>query len=219
MIKSKSEAEDLNGHAERLAAEATERVMARRSSAAAAVIGDGDWFVIRAATRQEERAVAVLAEHGFKGEDVYLPCETRWFRLGRVRHPKDWPLIPGYLFVFCRQDQLWRIEKLDAVHAVLRRGCADGQRHAVAVPNEFVAELHAFQVAGEFDKTVTVKGVRGCKGEMVRVAGNSPLAGWVGEIVSAKRNGKLAVLLRAIGSMAVPAKEIEVALHDLEAAE
>lgn len=178
-----------------------------------------EWYVIRSATRQEERVVNALAEHGLKGEDVYLPRETRWWRLGRVRRARDCPLLPGYLFVHIAADKLWRIERLDGVHAVLRRSGAFGERQPVPVAASFLAELHAAERAGLFDRTKTARGVRVVKGEKVRIAETAALAGWVGEIMAAKRNGKVAVLLSAIGNLRVPQKTVEVSAADLEPVE
>lgn len=177
------------------------------------------WYVIRTATRQEERAMRTLAEHGYGPSAAYCPRETRWWRLGRTRTTRTVPLLPGYLFVQAEASELWRIEDLDGVHAVLRRSGQGGARLPVAIPAAFVGELRAAEAAGVFDRTRTPAGVRIERGAQVRIAETSALAGWVGEIVTARRNGKVAVLLSMIGNRPMPPKTVEVPARDLEPVE
>lgn len=184
------------------------------------------WFVVRAATRQEQRAVASLLDlkargvaHGLAVADVYMPAETLWRRSGRTKTTRQSPLMPGYLFVRSTPAALWIVEEADGVYAVLRRHSTAGDRRAAVIPDAMVTELRDAEAAGAFDKTKTVAGVRVEKGEKVRVGGNSPLAGWVGEIQGRSRDGKVKVLLSMIGATRIPPRKVDLAEADLEPAQ
>lgn len=177
-----------------------------------------NWYVIRTATRQEQKVVDGLHDLAALRSiplDVYLPCETRWNRLARVKVPKDVPMIPGYLFLNVEADHLWRVDKIEGVYQILGWSRAQSVKEALEMTS-FVGELRAKQAAGDFDLTQAKgRGLEIKPGEKIRVSSGS-WAGWVGEIVAARGQNRVKVLLSALGAMKVPAKAADVLIADLE---
>jgi transcription antitermination factor NusG len=177
-----------------------------------------NWYCIRTATRQEQKVVDGLHDLASLRSiplDVYLPCETRWNRMARVKVPKHVPMLPGYLFLNIEPDQLWRVDKLDGVYQILGWGSELTLGEALKMA-KFVGTLRAKQEAGDFDLTQAKgRGLAIEPGEKIRVSAGS-WAGWVGEIVAARGHKRVKVLLSALGAMKVPPKAAEVAIADLE---
>lgn len=178
------------------------------------------WYVIRSATRQEERAKAAILELGLDGDDVYLPVETVWRKLHhRGRKVATAPVLPGYLFVWSDVQTLAAIEALEQVYEVMRAARADGRRVPVAVPVKDIARLQAAERSGAFDFTRNRRGVRVEPGEAVRVGEDGgAYAGWVGEITKLRRSKRVEVLFRMIGATRIPPKTIEIDPNVLEPA-
>lgn len=174
-----------------------------------------NWYVVRTATRQEQRVVDGL--HDLRHEhhiplDVYLPQETRWNRLTRVRTIKLVPMLPGYLFVNVELEHLWRVDRVEGVHQILGWARHQTLREAMDLAG-FVGEMRDAQAAGLFDQTQTPAGRRPTltKGEQVRITGGQ-FSGFIGEVV--ERRGKdrvklLVTIFGRIGPAVVPMKDIE----------
>lgn len=177
-----------------------------------------NWYVIRTATRQEQKVVDGLHDLAYGRSipmDVYLPCETRWNRMTRVKTVKEVPMLPGYLFLNIEADHLWRVDKIEGVYQILGWSRAQSIGEAMAMA-AFVGALRAKQAAGEFDITQAKgRGLEIKPGEKIRVSSGS-WAGWVGEIVAARGQNRVKVLLSALGAMKVPAKAADVLIADLE---
>jgi transcription antitermination factor NusG len=144
--------------------------------------------------------------------DVYLPCETRWNRLARVKVPKDVPMLPGYLFLNIEPEHLWRVDKLDGVYQILGWSRKESVREALHLAG-FVSELRAAQAAGAFDRTQTEVSRRPkfTKGEKVRIT-SGQFSGFIGEIVERRGNDRVRVLLSIFGRVGpalIPAKDLE----------
>jgi transcription antitermination factor NusG len=161
-----------------------------------------NWYAIRTATRQEQRVVDGL--HDLRHEhrvplDVYLPQETRWNRLTRVKTLKQVPMLPGYLFLKVEQDHLWRVDHVEGVHQILGWGAKQTAKEAKRLA-DFVGELRDAQAAGLFDRTATPahKRISFRKGEKVRVSGGQ-FSGFIGEIVEKRGEDRVKVLLTMFG--------------------
>lgn len=181
-----------------------------------------NWYAIRTATRQEHKVVEGLREMAQEHKletDVYLPCETRWNRLGRVKKPKQVPLLAGYLFVMIDPQSLWRVEQVFGVYAVLRTsGGAD--RQAAIIPAEFLGDLRLAEYQGAFDLTKAKTGSAIEKGSTVRLTGG-PFSGFVGEIVELRGKDRVSVMLSLFGHQApivVKKSQVETLDHEPAAA-
>jgi transcription antitermination factor NusG len=176
------------------------------------------WYCIRTATRQEQRVVDGLHDLAYQHRlelDVYLPCETRWNRLARVRTIKHVPMLPGYLFLRIEPDHLWRVDGLEGVYQILGWATRRTERDAARLEN-FVGELRAAEADGDFDKTGRNKRHPKMRhklthGQKVRVLDGS-FAGLIGEIVALNGTDRITVLMSLFGRatpVELDAKEAE----------
>lgn len=164
-----------------------------------------NWYCIRTATRQEAKVVEGLhdlAQARRIDIDVYLPCETRWNRLTRVKTIKQVPMLPGYLFVRTDPAYLWRVDRLDGVYQILgwstRQTALEAGRFG-----SFVENLRESEAAGKFDKTNRClnSGKRRHNltlGQVVKIAEGS-FAGFVAEITELSGTDRIKVLLSIFG--------------------
>lgn len=161
-----------------------------------------NWYVIRTATRQEQKVVDGLNDLAYSRAiplDVYLPCETRWNRLTRIKTVKLVPMLPGYLFLNIEPDHLWRVDKIEGVYQILGWSREQTVREAMDMAS-FVGELRAAQAAGAFDRTriSDAKRLGYVRGEKIRVCGGQ-FSGLIGEIVERRGNDRVKVLLELFG--------------------
>lgn len=152
-----------------------------------------DWYVARAATRQEKRAEESLIDAGFA---VYLPRLVRYGRdkAGRRKRIVQ-PLIPGYLFVGLPGD--------GAVHAALD---ADGvhdlarnvhDRSPAPVLFEDVRGLVERELEGEFDRTRRQKEPP-TRGDAVTVDAGK-FQGWPAQMVELIPKERVKLLMQMFG--------------------
>lgn len=152
------------------------------------------WYIVRTATRRENRAEASLIEAGF---DAYLPRMVRWqwgARSGRKQRV-DSPLFTGYLFVAVHPPERFDlIRASDGVHAILNR---DG--HPGAVSAGLVEALRAAEIRGDFDKTRNQPHEGPYRpGEAVAVI-KGHYADWPAKVLSMVGEKRVKVLLTAFG--------------------
>lgn len=178
------------------------------------------WFIIRTATRQEQRAMASLIEEKFS---CYLPTETRWSRTPKVKEKASYPLLAGYLMVDCEPTDWAYILKLDGVHQFIRYIRADGEPEPMPIPTAEVMKLKARQDAGEFDLTrpsarerkrleARAKAMR--KGASVKLM-DGPLAGFIGKVVEMRMSDRAALVDVELFGRITP---VEIASEHLDAA-
>jgi transcription antitermination factor NusG len=157
-----------------------------------------NWYLIRAATRQELRAVNSLREAGFA---AYCPMTTRWERVGlrQLREKRQIALFPGYLFVPIGDGQFAAVESADGVSSVLRYTTTNGERSPRSVPHGLVVALRIAEEAGSFDKTRNPEAPEGLKvGQRVKVL----VGAWWGHIatiISLDAQGRVGVLHTIFG--------------------
>lgn len=174
-----------------------------------------NWYAVRTATRQEHKVVDGLHElrHDHRIPlEVYLPQETRWNRLARIKTIKLVPMLPGYLFVNVEQEHLWRVDKVEGVYQILGWGARQTVPEALRLA-AFVSELRDAQAAGLFDLTLTPAGKRPrfAKGEQVRICGGQ-FSGFIGEVVEKRGEDRVKLLVSIfgrIGPVIVPTKDTE----------
>jgi transcription antitermination factor NusG len=174
-----------------------------------------NWYAIRTATRQEQKVVDGLKDMARERKiplDVYLPCETRWNRMTRIKCTKQVPMLPGYLFLNVEPDHLWRVDAVEGVHQILGWGAAQTRKDATRLV-EFVAELREAEDAGVFDKTQLPanKRLKLTPGEKARVCGGQ-FSGFIAEIVERKGDDRVKVLMTMFGRaapMVIPIKHLE----------
>lgn len=174
------------------------------------------WHCIRTATRQEHKVVEALKDLARERHltiDVYLPCETRWNHLTRVKTIKHVPMLPGYLFARVPAAQLWRVDRLDGVYQILGWNDVKVEREVKGL-DAFVSELRDAEHAGLFDRTQAPanKRLKLNKGERVRVSGGQ-FSGFVGEIIEKRGSDRVRVLLTLFGRaspVTFPIKQLEL---------
>ena len=166
------------------------------------------WYAVRAATRQEFRAVASLRELGI---EVWCPTETRQVRHARKEEPRSYPLFVGYLFARLDEDNLWRAADADGVHKVI--GAPTEHHDGEPVPDSFLAHLAFHQHMGAFNRIPWAPDPTFGVGRNVRVA-KGKLTGALGQIVEVRGDKRIAVDLALFGRI----KRVELPIAELEAA-
>lgn len=158
-----------------------------------------EWFVVRAATRQEAKAVKSLREAGL---EAYCPMTVRWSRLGRRGDRWDRlysALFPGYLFCQIRPGEFATVEAADGVCGVLRYTTSSGERSPRTTPAGLVETIRQADDAGEFDNTLTPQEEAGFAiGRQVKVK----VGAWWGHIATITKldsKGRIAVLHSLFG--------------------
>lgn len=157
------------------------------------------WYIVRAATRQEAKAVRSLREAKF---EAYCPMLTRWSRLGR--RGDRWArvqsaLFPGYLFVQIGDGQFATVEAADGVHAVLRYTTTSGDRSPRKAPDGLVETIQQADDEGKFDNTLTPQEEAGfAVGRQVKVTVGA-WWGHVATIIKLDAKGRIAVLHTLFG--------------------
>lgn len=163
------------------------------------------WFCIRTATRQEHKVVEGLREMAALHRlalDVYLPCETRWNRLTRVKSIRLVPMLPGYMFVRIEPKHLWRVDRVESVYQILGWASRHAGKEAEQV-DAFVEKLRESQASGKFDRTNRPQhsGKRRHSykpGQSVEITEGS-FMGWIGEITELSGSDRIKVLLSIFG--------------------
>lgn len=178
------------------------------------------WYIVRSASRQEQRAMASLIEARFS---CYLPTETRWRRTPGVKEKVSHPLLAGYLMVDCDPTDCGEILKLDGVHQFIRYIRADGEPAPMPIPTVEVMKLKAREEAGEFD--VTRPSARERKRQEARARArkpgavvkltDGPFAGFIGKVIEMRASDRAALVgVEAFGRIT----PVEVASEHLDAA-
>jgi transcription antitermination factor NusG len=178
------------------------------------------WFIIRTATRQEQRAMASLIEAQFS---CYLPTETRWRRTPKVKEKASYPLLAGYLMVDCEPTECSDILKLDGVHQFVRYMRSDGEPAPMPIPVAEVMKLKARQDAGEFDltrpsarerKRLEARAKAMKRGAAVLLT-DGPFAGFIGKVIEMRASDRAALVgVEAFGRV-IP---VELSSDQLDAA-
>lgn len=178
------------------------------------------WFVIRTATRQEQRAMASLIEARFS---CYLPTETRWRRTPTLKEKISAPRFPGYLFVECEPDDCAEILDLDGVHQFVRYVRADGVPRPMPIPAHEVEKVRAAQDAGQFDltrpsrqeqKRLDRRAKAMKRGEAVKVT-DGMFTGFIGRVIEMRMSERAALVDVELFGRVI---SVEVATQHLDAA-
>lgn len=151
------------------------------------------WYLLRAATRQEAKAIQSLKELGLY---AYCPMRTTWDRLSKVRgKTKTLALFPGYIFAQIPEERgLYGIREADGVHAFVLTSSHSGERVPAVVSACDVEGLIAAQEVGAFDETKPKPKWNPKAGERVKVSGG-PFTGFVGRVIEAQGEKRVRVLL------------------------
>jgi transcriptional antiterminator RfaH len=154
------------------------------------------WYLTRSATRMEARALASLAEAGF---DAYCPMIVRWDRVGRrdQRVMREYPLFPGYLFVWLGDGQHADVESADGVSGFVRYTDASGARWPRAVPLTMLDELRRIVASGEHDEPDPNTPPAMEIGERVLVT-DGPYKGYFGQIRALPGPKRVQLMLEAV---------------------
>lgn len=157
------------------------------------------YLIIRAATRQEPKAVRSLKEAGY---NAYCPERTVRDHLARDKTAtRQMSLFPGYLFVEEPDPaRLHGVLEADGVHAFLWVH-GSHQKRPATVTGRFVEELKAAQEAGAFDDSNPKPKWRPKKGQRVQIA-QGPFSGFSGEVmevIGAKGDARVRVLMEMFG--------------------
>lgn len=171
----------------------------------------GAYLIIRAATRQEPKAVRSLKEAGY---NAYCPERTVWNRLSRDKDAKrQMALFPGYVFVEEPEDSAMHgILEADGVHSFLWVH-GEWQKRPATVPARMVEELIEAQEAGAFDDTRPKPKWRPKKGDRVQIA-KGPFSGFLAEVMEARGEKRLRLFVEMFGkrqAMTVKTEQVRAA--------
>lgn len=147
------------------------------------------WYVLRASTRQETRAVASLAELGL---DAYCPNLTRWRRTSRVKTKVQAPLFVGYVFACLTDDDFPTATDAEGVHKILSSAAGP-----LKINPMIVDALRKAEASGEFDKTRRTKPDPTPGAKVAIVAGK--FQGFPAEFVKRRPDERVEVLFQMFG--------------------
>lgn len=169
------------------------------------------WYVVRTNVRGERRAEASIREAlTGRGPDcqVYLPCETRIRKHARSSDRVQYPLFVRYMFVCIRVSDIHIVRSCDGVEAFVG---SSGQPRPIRNPG-FVYQLQRDEESGLFDMTQDPDAIlHAVKGLRVAVT-HGPFTGHIGEIMSKRGDGRVAILLAALnGPLNVPVAHLKAA--------
>jgi transcription antitermination factor NusG len=151
-----------------------------------------DWYVVRAATRQEKRAEAGLVEAGMA---VYVPRLARWQGCGKDRVRVERPLFDGYLFAgLGARHGLYDLTRIDAVHGVVR---FSAEAHPRPLAYSQVAVILRQEMAGKFDKTLKIRPLPPA-GAPVQITGGQ-FQGFSATFVQMRTDERVEVLFQMFG--------------------
>lgn len=180
------------------------------------------WFIVRTATRQEQRAMASLTEAQVS---CYLPSETRWSQGRGPKEKVQRPLYAGYLFVDCEPtaDAWAAVRDLDGVHQFVQYLRRDGEPAPMPIPAQEVEKLKALEAAGHFDvtrpsrreqKRLERKAKAMHNGEAVQLT-DGPFSGFIGRVLQMRQSDRAALVgVEAFGRVT----QIELNVEHLDAA-
>lgn len=155
------------------------------------------WYAVRTATRREHSAVGSLADRQFV---AWAPMMRTWSILHRVgKKAVERPLIPGYVFVLCTEDELSSVTAVDFVHTIVLGTCADGLDRPLAFPLAAITELQVDEARGLYDYTCGQKAkYRPKKGDRIKVVAG-PYLKLIGRVLSTPKGDKVNVMLEMFG--------------------
>lgn len=155
-----------------------------------------NWYLIRAATRQELRAEEDLKRLGF---EVYYPTYRRFERIGRqkVWEERRRALFPSYLFVLARDGQFADVEAVDGVSGFVRYTNAAGERSPLVVALSVLTEIQRVVASGEHDEGDPGAPPEWEVGERVRIT-DGHYKGYYGEIRALPGEKRAKIMLEAI---------------------
>lgn len=166
------------------------------------------WYAVRVEVRGELRVQSELRQLGF---DAYCPCETKWVRHARRKDAVNRPYIPRYLFVGIFEGQGFH-----QIHGVRGVECIIGTLgQPIPVDFDWVETMRHAEAIGWFDETIDRNRLVIEPGKPVRVIAG-PFKGFMAKIVEAKGEGRVKVLLEAMGRVAPGTAELDT--DKLEAA-
>lgn len=180
------------------------------------------WFIVRTATRQEQRALASLTEADFT---CYLPSETRWSQGRGPKEKVQRPLYAGYLFVDCdpTPDAWVAVRDLEGIHQFVQYLRRDGELEPMPIPAGEVERIRNLELAGHFDvtrpsrreqKRLERKAKAMRKGEAVQLT-DGPFSGFIGRVLEMRQSERAALVgVEAFGRIV----QIELDVDHLDAA-
>lgn len=167
------------------------------------------WFIACTAASAEKRARDGLTEAGY---EVFLPVETHWFRLERKKHRVHRPLLPGYVFVRCTEEDHYWIKKIDGVLGMMRGASAVARLDETG--EGFLDELRADEAAGLFDYTRRHKLIFE-PDQLVKITGGK-FTGFTAKVLAALDDEeKIRVVMQALGRIKAGG-EMDVRADQLE---
>lgn len=154
-------------------------------------VGEPEWFAVCTAPQGETLAAAGLAERGFT---FFLPMEMDWRGTPRVRHMA--PLLPGYVFVVCTEDDFADLHGIEGIQGLVRYLREDGVSWPLAFPAREILGLQMDERNGAFDRTRVTKAPRyqPKKGNRVRIKAG-PYLGFFAKVLAAPSDVRRKVMI------------------------
>lgn len=156
------------------------------------------WYLLRATSRQEAKAMQSLTELGLRS---YCPMRTIWDRRSKERDAtKKVALFSGYIFAQIPEERgLYGVHEADGVLAFVMCSGASGERQAATVSPSIVDGIILAESLGLFNDTYSPPTVPWApqKGDQVMAVGEL-MNGRIGEIVKVKGDKRIKVLFKAM---------------------
>ena len=151
------------------------------------------WYVACLNPSKDEAVVGVLFEQGF---DVFWPYFSRLLPATKKRRARivKRPLFPGYLFILCEFEEVWKIEGVNGITRVICTTEGD----PVPVSDEIMKELQKkCDINGEFFERKNSGGRRRFKKhDKIRTLDeDSPFFGLVIKVQNMLDNGNISATL------------------------
>lgn len=155
-----------------------------------------NWYAVCVTTSQEREVGASLAERFYP---IFLPMLTDWHvEPGRPKERRCEPLLPGYLFVLCEEEDFAEILGIEDVHGFVRYIRDDGNAWPIAFPASDILGLQMDERGGAFDKTLIFR-YRPRKGERVKITAG-PYFNCIAKVIATPKGKRASLLVEGFGA-------------------
>jgi transcription antitermination factor NusG len=159
------------------------------------------WYAVYVKSRAEKK---VLLELTYQGVEAYLPLQKRLRKWSDRKKLVDFPLIPGYIFVYITRKDYDKVLKTNGVVAYVRF-----EGTAAVIPDEQIDTIKRLLRQHEHKIEVSFKDFSA--GDAVEILAG-PLMGVKGVLTQLKGKNKVAVQLDKLQlslTVEVPISEIK----------
>ena len=146
------------------------------------------WYVIKTMSRAEKKTAERLYSMGFT---TYLPLRTTIKQWSDRKKKVEVPLIPGVLFVNCKESKLNGVYNVQGAHSILRLSGKFAIVRETEIHNLQLLLKDRIEIAEEDFEEIA-------EGEFVEVV-HGPLQGIIATSIEHQRNYKIIIQFESIG--------------------